>query len=504
MLWLRCWPFIDMRSLDGDCLALVQYAGASGRPPSAGRGEPTSVEWSIINRSSFLARRADTGASKGDLVSDNPARGSDGHSPASRPLPERPSLQHLRKQGKDLLRDARSRDASAIARITAEDRNASPASIRLADAQLAIAREYGFRSWPKLVQHVETITGGGFVLRPLIRPIELLPGRQWKAGDGVSVLSDDVFEMFVAARDSDIATAKRLVSRTQALAIIEYNYTPPIHFAVREGHCQIAEFLLHHGADPADRSYPFQESLLTFAEERGHNELAELMRRRLSRCFAVGSGTHVLIDAAQRGDLAGVETELARDNAVARVSNETGDTALHHAAKNGHLHMVRALLAAGANVDAVRGDGYRPVHCALMPNWFFPVDLGARTEIVDLLLSRGAKYTIFIAALRGDNAFVDNALASDRSLANFEDTCHHRVFSAAVRRDDVVMTRQLLAQGADPNLSQEGSPHGLSLWIAVNDRQHEIVRDLLEHGADPNAEIESSGTPMSRAEKRGS
>ena len=437
-------------------------------------------------------------------MSDNPAHGSDGHSPASRPLPERPSLQHLRKQAKDLLRDARSRDASAIARMTAVDRNASSAKIMLADAQLVIAREHGFRSWPKLVQQVEALIGGGFVLLPLIRPIELSPGRKWSVSDGTSLVSDDVFEMFVAARDGDIATAKRLVSRTQALATIEYNYTPPIHFAVREGHCEITEFLLNHGADPAYRSYPFQESLLTFAEERGHNELAELLRRRLSRCFAVASGTHVLIDAAQRGDLVGVETELARDNALARVSNETGDTALHHAAKNGHLHVVRALLAAGANVDAIRGDGYRPVHCALMPNWFFPVDLDARKEIADLLLSRGAKYTIFIAALRGDNAFVDNALASDRSLANFEDTCHHRVLSAAVRRGDVALTRRLLEAGADPNLPEEGSQRGLSLWIAVNDRNHEIVRDLLAHGADPNADVESSGTPTSQAENRDS
>ncbi|MGQ0649004.1 MAG: ankyrin repeat domain-containing protein [Gemmatimonadaceae bacterium] len=122
--------------------------------------------------------------------------------------------------------------------------------------------------------------------------------------------------------------------------------------------------------------------------------------------------------AAGRGDLAGVEAELARDRALARAGNETGDTALHHAAKNGHLRVVRALLAAGANVDAVRGDGYRPVHCALMPNWFFQVRLGSREKIAELLLSHGARYTIFIAALRGDEQFVRDALtrAEDRTL----------------------------------------------------------------------------------------
>jgi ankyrin repeat protein len=64
------------------------------------------------------------------------------------------------------------------------------------------------------------------------------------------------------------------------------------------------------------------------------------------------------------------------------------------------------------------------------------------------------------------------------------------------------MTRWLLEHGADPNLPEEGAPRGLSLWIAVNDRQGEIVRLLLAHGADPNADVDSSGTPMSQAEKK--
>lgn len=338
-------------------------------------------------------------------------------------------------------------------------------------------------------------------MRPLIRPAELSPGKRHTLADGTVTSADDVFAMFVAARDGDIATVKRLVTRSPSIATVEYNYTPPIHFAVREGHRDIVEFLLDHGADPAYRSYPFQESLLTFAEDRGHDEVAQLLRGRLTRRFAIGPGTRVIIEAAGRGDLAGVESELARNPGLAQTGNETGDSPLHHAAKNGHLHVVRALLAAGANIDAARGDGYRPVHCALMPNWFFQVRLGVREEIATLLLSQGARYTIFIAALRGDAAFVRDALARDHSLANFEDTCHHRVLSAAVRRGDVAMTRLLLEHGADPNLPEEGAPRGLSLWIAVNDRQREIVRMLLDHGADPNGDVDSSGTPMMQAEK---
>jgi ankyrin repeat protein len=425
-------------------------------------------------------------------------RPGDGAPTPRRRLPERPSLERLRKEAKDLLRDARRRDVEALARIAATTASA-PDEIILADAQRAVAREYGFASWPKLVHHVNSGTGDGFVLRPLIRPVELTSGRRWTLGDGSEAATDDVFAMFVAARDGDLTTVTRLVARAPALATVEYNYTPPIHFAVREGHANIVELLLENGADPAYRSYPFQESLLSFAEDRGHADVAEVLRRPLAGRFAMAPGTQSIIAAATRGDLRAVEAELARNAALAAASNETGDTALHQAAKNGHVDIVRVLLAAGANVSAVRGDGYRPIHCALMPNWFFQVRPGARDEIVELLLSSGAEYTVFVAGMRGDDTFVRRALARDRSLANFEDTCHHRVLSAAVRRGDAALARVLLEHGADPNLPEEGAPRGLSLWIAVNDRQHEIVRILLAHGADPNAAVESSGTPMTQA-----
>jgi len=51
-------------------------------------------------------------------------------------LPARPSLEHLRKQAKGYRRDHR---------------------VGLARAQRAVAAEYGFDSWPRLVRHVQTI-----------------------------------------------------------------------------------------------------------------------------------------------------------------------------------------------------------------------------------------------------------------------------------------------------------------------------------------------------------
>jgi hypothetical protein len=76
--------------------------------------------------------------------------------PAFRPLPPRPSLEFERKEAKELLRRLRVAEADALerarARHSAMDTSA-PERIRLADAQLVIAREYGFASWPRLVRY---------------------------------------------------------------------------------------------------------------------------------------------------------------------------------------------------------------------------------------------------------------------------------------------------------------------------------------------------------------
>src|SRR5208282_2808058 len=54
-----------------------------------------------------------------------------------RPLPDRPNLRHLKDQAKDLLK------AGKAASLT--------------DAQFKIARLYGFASWPKLKEHVDSL-----------------------------------------------------------------------------------------------------------------------------------------------------------------------------------------------------------------------------------------------------------------------------------------------------------------------------------------------------------
>ena len=60
----------------------------------------------------------------------------------SRDLPARPNLDHLKKQAKELLQTMKQQDPDT----------------QLADAQHALAREYGFTSWPRLKAHIESET----------------------------------------------------------------------------------------------------------------------------------------------------------------------------------------------------------------------------------------------------------------------------------------------------------------------------------------------------------
>lgn len=72
----------------------------------------------------------------------------------SRDLPNTPNLAHLRKQAKHRLTEMERQNPNA----------------QLADAQHAIARDYGFASWPRLKAHVESLpvtpSSGGMPTSP--------------------------------------------------------------------------------------------------------------------------------------------------------------------------------------------------------------------------------------------------------------------------------------------------------------------------------------------------
>src|SRR5580704_8840824 len=83
-----------------------------------------------------------------------------------RQLPSRPDLDQLKHQARDLLNAHRAGDEVGLRRIREShprlarlpEAEARSARFTLSGAQLVIAREYGFVSWPQLQDYVEKAT----------------------------------------------------------------------------------------------------------------------------------------------------------------------------------------------------------------------------------------------------------------------------------------------------------------------------------------------------------
>src|ERR1700730_14908099 len=76
-----------------------------------------------------------------------------------RPLPPNPNLDKQRKLAKTLARDYCRGDPEAIDRVRAlHPKPPTPDIFSLSDAQLVIARGYGFAGWPQLKRKIESLT----------------------------------------------------------------------------------------------------------------------------------------------------------------------------------------------------------------------------------------------------------------------------------------------------------------------------------------------------------
>src|SRR5205814_2115390 len=76
----------------------------------------------------------------------------------TRTLRPQPDLEQLKRQAKELLESFRKGDSGATAELNIHYHDADPQTFALHDAQLVIARAYGFESWPKLKAFVNGAT----------------------------------------------------------------------------------------------------------------------------------------------------------------------------------------------------------------------------------------------------------------------------------------------------------------------------------------------------------
>ena len=159
----------------------------------------------------------------------------------SEALPPRPSLDQLRRRAKELRDAARSGNPAALARITAHTPAARAGTVTLAAAQLAIAREHGYPSWPQLVAEVQARTAelGQRVEEFLVASI-----RDW-TGRAARMLARDPWMAGARSEQDNGATA--------------------LHLAAAAGSTATVRLLLDRGADIEARDTAWNSTPLEWA-----------------------------------------------------------------------------------------------------------------------------------------------------------------------------------------------------------------------------------------------
>jgi ankyrin repeat protein len=366
-------------------------------------------------------------------------------------LPAAVSLEQLRKQAKD-LRKAR--------------------SIQLAEAQLLIARRYGFPSWPRLRAYVDRVATAGPSLQ---HAFEGDPAYYAERAEGLLASASDATPDAVAAFERWSAS----LTSAGARLVVARNH----------GFTSWAS-LRRHVADL--RAEPFARAFAAM-RERDFDGLRALLARFPELVTAVGTnGNDLLGLAAGTCDERLVVVLLEAGADVAR-GNAHGWTALHQAGYSNLPHLARVLLAAGAPVDVWgRGDGGTPLAAALF--W-------GHREVAEVLAGHGVvPRNLRIAAGLNDVALVEELWSSPEAGAHRGFYRPHGGFPAwqpstsvtevrdeamswAARADavDAITALHRLGASLDANVYQ-GTP---LTWAAAQGRVR-AVRRLLELGASPS------------------
>lgn len=395
--------------------------------------------------------------------------------PPVRVLPARPDLNQLKHQAKELLGAFRAGEPAALAEVRAHFRGAQPLRFALHEAQLVLARAYGFDSWPQLKAAVE---GGG--RKPPLRPVELQ-----------TVQADDLWNTILAASAGDVATLRQLLARSPRLATAAYWYSPVLHFAVRGGHADAVRLLLDAGADPESNGLN-DRTLIEMARERGYTGIVTLLEQARDVRGRLAKGEdHAVHRAAGRGDLTTLRQLLTEDPTLANRASSRRWAPLHYAVSGGRPDAVDLLLEHGANLHVRSPNDGEPIDFALFDHTQAVQDLSLARHLV----ARGATFDLTVAASFGDLAAVRAMLDAAPARIAEARPGGARPLSAAVRfgRHDVVAL--LLERGVDPRWPEPDAPHGICLHWAARGGDLAMVKLLLDHGADPNEDIDSTSPP---------
>ncbi|PWT98272.1 MAG: hypothetical protein C5B51_29700 [Terriglobia bacterium] len=451
-------------------------------------------------------------------------------------LPERANLEQLRKQAKSLLHAARAQDPAALERfqaIAASAGSSKAQSLALHDAQFVIAREYGFKSWNDLREHVQdrslsfdaavdefvrcaTGDAPARALRLLERHrgiaranlftelvlgdadavetrLKAYPDGALQAG-GPQDWEPLLYVCHTCLHRESPDRAAGLVKIARALlgqganpnAEYHWNWHPELPRTalwgalVAMGHLPLAEVLLEAGANPTDGVSTH------IAAGVGNLQALELLHHFGLNVNGIPGGVpplrYIMSWAITSGRAEGVRWLLEHGVDPNLAWAEHGDAPLHIAAERWNVAMVDLLVSHGADIHQRRSDGRTPHTLA---------SLYGNEEIAAWLLEHGAvdeltPFEQFVSACtRGDRPRADAMLAECPSMRSELRTEHHLMLRVPAERGDTRVLETMLACGFDPNTPDHDGV--TPLHQAAMAGKPEPVRVLLAGGASVNA-----------------
>jgi ankyrin repeat protein len=317
----------------------------------------------------------------------------------------------------------------------------------------------------------------------------------WSPGRGT-----DVWEMFLACAAGDLGAVNKLVQKDPSLVRSHYQYRTPLSFAVRNDRLEVAEYLIDRGALKVGLGDPRE-----MARDRGLVAMERLLDRKLAELYGASERGEAVAAAILDYDQPRARALIEASPDLVRAGDRFSSQPIHWATMTRQPGLIEWLAGRGADLDAQRMDGARPIHLTngdYSYRGWRDVPKGVTVkpdEVYRLLASLGATVDVWMAAFKGDGARVRELIDADPSLVNrvsdynsYYPGCGSALRNAAAG-GHLEIVRLLLSRGADPNLPEEHiAPRGHALYAAVYHGHYEIARLLLEHGANPDAPVESS------------